>query len=90
MVGQVLVGILGDWLGRKWGLVQDALVMFFGLVLLTASWGTTLNGWVICYAWCLFIYGIGVGGEYPASSTSAGEAANEKMIKNRGPGETDV
>lgn len=28
----------------------------------------------------------GVGGEYPASSTSASEAANEKMIKNRGPG----
>ena len=21
-----------------------------GLVMLTASWGTTLNGWVICYA----------------------------------------
>lgn len=28
----------------------------------------------------------GVGGEYPASSTSASEAANEKMVKNRGPG----
>ena len=29
----------------------------------------------------------GVGGEYPASSTSASEAANEKMVKQRGPGE---
>lgn len=28
----------------------------------------------------------GVGGEYPASSTSASEAANEKMVKQRGPG----
>ena len=28
----------------------------------------------------------GVGGEYPASSTSASEAANEQMLSNRGPG----
>lgn len=28
----------------------------------------------------------GVGGEYPASSTSASEAANEKVLKQRGPG----
>lgn len=34
--------------------------MTHGLVMLTAAWGTTLNGWVICYAWSLFIYGIGV------------------------------
>ncbi|KAL7416619.1 major facilitator superfamily domain-containing protein [Mrakia frigida] len=74
IVGQVLVGFEGDWVGRKFGLVQDALIMFLGLVMLTASWGTTLEGWVICYAWCLFIYGIGVGGEYPMTSTSSLEA----------------
>ncbi|KAF3902162.1 hypothetical protein ABW21_db0206095 [Orbilia brochopaga] len=73
MVGQILVGIQGDWVGRKFGLVQDALVMFLGLILLTASWGTSLNGWVICYAWCLFIYGIGVGGEYPMTATMSME-----------------
>jgi hypothetical protein len=28
-----------------------------GLVMLTASWGTSLNGWVICYGWSQFIYG---------------------------------
>jgi hypothetical protein len=28
IVGQVLVGFEGDWVGRKFGLVQDALVMF--------------------------------------------------------------
>lgn len=68
MVGQVLVGFEGDWIGRRFGLVQDALVMFrecpwdhhladvslthlVGLIMLTASWGTSLNGWVICYAY---------------------------------------
>ncbi len=50
---------------------QDALVMTLGLVMLTAMWGVTLNGWVICYAWSLFFYGIGVGGEYPMTSTTA-------------------
>jgi hypothetical protein len=48
MFGQVVVGFEGDWVGRRFGLVQDALVMFLGLIMLTASWGTSLNGWVIC------------------------------------------
>ena len=43
--------------------------------MLTASWGTSLNGWVICYAWSLFFYGIGVGGEYPMTATSSMENA---------------
>ncbi len=50
-------------------MVQDALIMTLGSVMLTAMWGTSLNGWVICYAWSVFIYGIGVGGEYPMTST---------------------
>ncbi|KAF7193137.1 putative inorganic phosphate transporter [Pseudocercospora fuligena] len=75
IVGQILVGILGDWLGRRWGLIQDAVIMFLGLIMLTASWGVTLNGWVICYVWSLFFYGIGVGGEYPMTATSGMENA---------------
>jgi len=35
--------------------------MFLGLIMLTAAWGVTVNGWVICYAWSLFFYSIGVG-----------------------------
>ncbi|KAI0176363.1 MFS general substrate transporter [Hypoxylon sp. FL1284] len=75
MVGQVFVGIIGDWIGRRWGLIQDALVMLLGLCMLTGSWGTTLQGWVIMYAWSLFVYGIGVGGEYPITATSSMENA---------------
>ncbi|EMC93447.1 hypothetical protein BAUCODRAFT_95153 [Baudoinia panamericana UAMH 10762] len=75
IVGQILVGIIGDWLGRRWGLIQDAAIMFIGLVMLTAAWGTTLNGWVICYVWSLFFYGIGVGGEYPMTATAGMENA---------------
>ena len=75
IIGQILVGILGDWLGRRWGLIQDAVIMFIGLLMLTAAWGTTLNGWVICYALSLLFYGVGVGGEYPMTATSGMENA---------------
>lgn len=75
IVGQILVGIIGDWIGRRWGLIQDATIMFLGLVMLTASWGVTQNGWVICYVWSLFFYGVGVGGEYPMTATSGMENA---------------
>ncbi|EXJ88632.1 hypothetical protein A1O1_05562 [Capronia coronata CBS 617.96] len=75
IVGQILVGFIGDWVGRRWGLIQDATIMFIGLIMLTASWGVTQNGWVICYAWSLFFYGIGVGGEYPMTATSGMENA---------------
>jgi hypothetical protein len=44
-------------------LIQDAVIMFLGLLWLTGSWGMTLNAWVIMYAWALFFYGVGVGGE---------------------------
>ncbi|KAJ5087507.1 hypothetical protein N7456_011123 [Penicillium angulare] len=73
--GQILVGIIGDWLGRRWGLIQDATIMFLGLIMLTAAWGLTMNGWVICYAWSLFFYSVGVGGEYPMTATSGMENA---------------
>lgn len=49
--------------------------MFIGLLMLTAAWGLTQNGWVICYVWALFFYGIGVGGEYPMTATSGMENA---------------
>ncbi|KAH8691293.1 putative MFS phosphate transporter [Talaromyces proteolyticus] len=75
IVGQILVGYLGDWIGRRWGLIQDAAIMFVGLLMLTAAWGVTQNGWIICYAWSLFFYSIGVGGEYPMTATSGMENA---------------
>ena len=57
MLGQIVVGVIGDWIGRRWGLIQDASIMFLGLLMLTASWGLSLEGWVICYAWSLLVYG---------------------------------
>ncbi|KAH0566252.1 hypothetical protein GP486_000350 [Trichoglossum hirsutum] len=74
-VGQLLIGVLGDWIGRRFGLLLDAAIMLLGLILLTASWGTSLAGWVVSYAIALFIYGVGVGGEYPMTATLGMENA---------------
>mgnify|MGYP002716174148 FL=1 len=84
IVGQVLVGVEGDWVGRRFGMVQDAAIMTLGSVMLTAMWGVSHNGWVICYAWSLFVYGIGVGGEYPMTSTRAMEGSGDRYAASTG------
>jgi MFS family permease len=76
ILGQLVVGVIGDWIGRRWGMIQDALVMLIGTVLLTSMWGRTMNGWVVMYAFSLLIYSFGVGGEYPMTSTGAMEGSS--------------
>ncbi|PPQ85889.1 hypothetical protein CVT25_015831 [Psilocybe cyanescens] len=87
IIGQIVVGIICDRIGRKAALVITTALIVLGASLATAAHGA--NGSVVGLFWFLTfargITGIGVGGEYPASSTSASEAANEKMINNRGP-----
>ncbi|ETW87341.1 putative inorganic phosphate transporter [Heterobasidion irregulare TC 32-1] len=87
VIGQVVVGLVCDRLGRKVALVSTTLLIVLGATLGTAAHGAhgSVEGlfWFLTFA--RGITGIGVGGEYPASSTSASEAANEKMPKNRGP-----
>jgi len=87
IIGQVFVGLICDRIGRKVALVATTLLIIVGATIGTAAHGA--NGNVQGLFWALTfargITGVGVGGEYPASSTSASEAANEKMIKQRGP-----
>ncbi|KAH9847394.1 MFS Git1p-like glycerophosphoinositol permease [Lenzites betulinus] len=87
VLGQVSVGLLCDRIGRKAALVATTLLIIVGATIGTASNGA--HGSVQGLFWCLTvargITGVGVGGEYPASSTSASEAANEKVLKHRGP-----
>jgi hypothetical protein len=30
-VGQIFVGVIGNWIGLRWGLIQDAAIMFMAL-----------------------------------------------------------
>lgn len=45
------------------GILQDAVIMLLGAIMLSVATGTTINGWVIMYAISQLVYGVGVGGE---------------------------
>ncbi|CCL98978.1 uncharacterized protein FIBRA_00986 [Fibroporia radiculosa] len=87
ILGQLLVGVLCDRVGRKAGFVITTSLIVLGATLATVAYGA--HGSVAGLFWALSIArgitGVGTGGEYPASSTSASEAINERTIKQRGP-----
>ncbi|WOO85442.1 Glycerophosphoinositol permease 1 [Vanrija pseudolonga] len=84
IIGQVVVGLICDRIGRKTAMVGTTLLIVIGGILSTAASGKTAAGmfWMLTVA--RGTAGVGVGGEYPACSTSASESANEKFGRNRG------
>ncbi|WVQ81412.1 hypothetical protein IAT38_003536 [Cryptococcus sp. DSM 104549] len=84
IIGQVVVGIICDRIGRKTAMVSTTMLIVIGGILATASTAPTDVGmfWMMTVA--RGIVGVGVGGEYPACSTSASESANEKFGRDRG------
>ncbi|KAJ6453466.1 MFS Git1p-related glycerophosphoinositol permease [Mycena vitilis] len=87
ILGQLVIGYICDVKGRKWGIVLSTVLIVIGIVLCTAAHGAhgSFHGFLWMFTIARGITGLGVGGEYPSSSTSAAEAANERMLKNRGP-----
>ena len=85
ILGQFAIGIVCDYLGRKVAIVTTTLMIVLGGILATAAHGVTIDGmfWMLTVA--RGVLGFGDGGEYPASSTSALEAANEHELGHRGP-----
>ncbi|KIJ39869.1 hypothetical protein M422DRAFT_780883 [Sphaerobolus stellatus SS14] len=87
IVGMLLVGLICDRVSRKTALVGTTLIIVLGATLGTVAHGSrsSITGlfWFLTFA--RGITGVGVGGEYPASSTSASEAADESMAAFRGP-----
>lgn len=90
IIGQIVVGLTCDYFGRKLAIVTTTMMIVIGGILATASSGAgSAPGSIYGMFWMLTvsrgIVGFGTGGEYPASSTSAAEAANERTLKQRGP-----
>ncbi|KAL1895457.1 Plasma membrane permease, mediates uptake of glycerophosphoinositol and glycerophosphocholine [Sporothrix stenoceras] len=85
ILGQVVVGLTCDYMGRKTAIIVTTLMIVLGGILATASHGVTTLGMFWMLTVSRGIVGFGTGGEYPASSTSASEAANEHTPKQRGP-----
>ncbi|EPS95609.1 hypothetical protein FOMPIDRAFT_1132087 [Fomitopsis schrenkii] len=86
VIGQITIGLLCDRVGRKAGLILTTTLIVIGATLCTAARGAHGNAqglfWFMTFA--RGITGIGAGGEYPASSTSASEGANELGVHRRG------
>lgn len=85
IIGQLVIGLTCDYLGRKAAIVITTAMIVIGGILATASHGITINGMFWMMTISRGIVGFGTGGEYPASSTSASEAANEFTLQKRGP-----
>lgn len=83
--GQIIVGLTCDYMGRKTAIITTTLMIVIGGILATAAHGTTTMGMMWMLTVARGIVGFGTGGEYPASSTSASEAANERTPDRRGP-----
>lgn len=83
ILGQVCFGLTVDYIGRKWSIVTATFLLIFGSMMCAASHGVTVRGMF----WMLTIFrgvtGFGIGAEYPSSSVTASEAANESVKKKR-------
>ncbi|CAO3570478.1 unnamed protein product [Mortierella alpina] len=86
IIGQIGFGFVCDRVGRKVGLMLTTFLVILGAALCAGAYGH--NGSVEGLFWALTVYrgilGVGVGGEYPCSSASASEAADEVMPGRRG------
>ncbi|RAK91108.1 metabolite transport protein [Aspergillus costaricaensis CBS 115574] len=85
VIGQIVIGLTCDYMGRKAAMVFTTLMIVIGGILATASHGVTINGMFWMLTVSRGIIGFGTGGEYPASSVSASETANDLTLKQRGP-----
>ncbi|KAG1296093.1 hypothetical protein G6F66_003763 [Rhizopus arrhizus] len=84
IVGQLGFGLVIDRIGRKIGLVLTTFLVIFGAALSSASSGKDATGLLWMMIISRGILGVGVGGEYPCSSVSAGESADEVAPGKRG------
>jgi len=80
MIGQLVFGVLGDWIGRRGTFLATCFLIIGGAVLSgCVVWTSDASpfGLVQQLALCRFFLGVGVGGEYPLAATIAAEGAPE-------------
>lgn len=88
--GQLSLGFLADRMGRKAGSIFCAATMLIFGILLAASVGSSVNAQFAMFTAVQFLFGIGVGGEYPVASASANERAEATAELSKRRGETVV
>jgi MFS family permease len=86
-LGMCLLGFIGDMIGRKWGSVTTVCIMLVGAILLINVDAPNAKGFAVFYLIAQFVFGFGVGGEYPMAAGSAAEraeAGGKEKAKHRG------
>lgn len=82
ILGMLVLGFFADIIGRKLGSRLTASIMLLGGGLLTGCAGNDGQFLAMLLA-SLFIFGTGVGGEYPVASSSAAERAEGSKAMRR-------
>lgn len=85
VVGQFAMGYVGDYFGRKKGMILTLLLVFFGAFCSAfGSWGDAVTTLGLLSLW-RFILGVGNGGVYPLSAVAAAEGTASSKAEDRGP-----
>ena len=82
--GQFFMGVAADYYSRKACILVATTILVVGSALCAASHGTSIDGMFWMLTCMRGLVGIGVGAEYPTSTLSANESANEYTTKRRG------
>eukprot|EP00980_Cylindrotheca_fusiformis_P015148 scaffold4183_cov137-Cylindrotheca_fusiformis.AAC.11 len=83
IVGMLVVGYLANSIGRRRGSILTAFLMSIGsLGLFLVSCFLNDSPLILyqCMTALLFVFGLGVGGEYPMSASSASEKAMQNLL----------
>lgn len=82
IMGQLTFGYIGDAIGRKRGMIFTLLLTIGGaLASALLPWGVQSIYYIL--AACRFILGLGVGGVYPLSATTASEATKDELKNSK-------
>lgn len=81
VIGMIVIGLTCDIIGRKAAMILTTLCMVVGGILATAAHGITTTGMFWMIVVMRGVVGFGSGGEYPTSSATATESANESVEK---------
>ena len=82
VVGQLLFGVLADYIGRRKGFIATLSLLIVGAAMSAAAVDTKHMSVFAMLALWRFVLGVGIGGEYPLAATVSSEASVE--IAGRG------